>query len=83
MALVDPVPETPDDVRVAQLDVPGKLRAGLVSAGFETVGQVREAPNERLLQIEGVNEGTVERLRQILGLPSTEGVRAAPGIGNY
>ena len=75
VVLVNPLPEIPDEVRVAELDLPAKLRSALIAAGFATAGEIREAPDERLLQIEGIGKGSVDLLRRTLGLPSTQGVR--------
>ena len=82
MVRVEAVPETPDDVRLADLDMPHNLRAALLGAGFVTVGEIRETQDERLHEIAGLSAGSVEWLRRALGLPSSEGVRPPPIAGS-
>lgn len=78
--MIDPSPELPDDVLIANVELPPKVRQALISAGLRTVGEVREAPDAQILQIQDIGESSLALLRETLGLPSSLGVRsdAAP-----
>ena len=47
----------------------------LMPAGLKTVGEVREASDAMLLNLQDLGPGSVAHLRETLGLPSTDGVR--------
>jgi hypothetical protein len=79
-AMIDPSPELPDDMLIADVEFPPKVGEALAMAGLRTVGQVREAPDAKILQIQDLGESSLALLRKALGLPSSLGVRcdAAP-----
>lgn len=78
--MIDPVPELPDDTLIAHLKLPPIVQQALATADLRTVGEVREAPDAKILRIPELGESLLPLLRQILGLPSSIGVRcdAAP-----
>jgi hypothetical protein len=73
--MIDPSPELPDDMLIANVELPPKVRQALNSAGLRTVGEVREAPDAKILQIQDIGESSLALLRKTLGLPSSLGVR--------
>jgi DNA-directed RNA polymerase alpha subunit len=73
--MFDPTPELPDDVPISQVELPARIRNVLVAAGLKTVGEVRETSDEILLSFQDIGKTSVAHLREILGLPSTDGVR--------
>jgi len=78
--MIVPSPELPDDLPIASVELPPKVQQALTAAGLRTVGDVREVPDERILQIQDLGESSLALLRKTLGLPSSLGVRcnAAP-----
>jgi hypothetical protein len=80
LAMIDPSPELPDDMPITNVELPPKVRQALTAAGLRTVGDVREAPDAGILQIQDICESSLALLRKTLGLPSSLGVRgdAAP-----
>ena len=72
--MIDPSPELPDDMAIAGVER-HKLREALVAAGLTTVGDVREAPDAKILRISDLGESSLALLRKTLGLPSSLGVR--------
>jgi DNA-directed RNA polymerase alpha subunit len=79
--MIDPSPELPDDMPIANLELPPKVREALTTAGLRTVGDVREAPDATILRIQNLGQSSLALLRKTLGLPSSLGVRCddAPG----
>jgi hypothetical protein len=75
LAMIDPSPELPDDVSVANVVLPPEVQQALSAAGLRTVGDVREAPDTKILQIRGLGGTWLALLRKTLGLPSSLGVR--------
>ena len=73
--MIDPSPELPDDMPIADLELPPKMREALTAAGLRTVGEVREAPDVKILLIQDLGESSLALLRKTLGLPSSLGVR--------
>jgi hypothetical protein len=73
--MIDPSPELPDDMSIANVELPPKVREALTAAGLRTVGDVREAPDAKILRILDLGENWLALLRKILGLPSSLGVR--------
>ncbi len=51
------------------------IRKVLTAAGLKTVGEVRETSDDVLLNSQDLGRAAVARLRETLGLPSTDGVR--------
>lgn len=80
--MIDPSPELPDDMPIADVELPPKMREALATAGLRTVGDVREAPDASILRIRDLGESSLALLRKSLGLPSSLGVRsdAAPTL---
>lgn len=80
--MIDPSPELPDDMPIADVELPPKMREALATAGLRTVGDVREAPDASILRIRDLGESSLALLRRCLGLPSSLGVRndAAPAL---
>src|SRR6266404_5621283 len=72
---LDPTPGLPDDTPISDVELPARIRNVLVAAGLETVGEVRETPDETLLSFQDVGKSSVAHIRETLGLPSTDGVR--------
>jgi DNA-directed RNA polymerase alpha subunit len=75
LTMIDPSPELPDDMSIASVVLPPKVLQALTAAGLRTVGDVREAPDTKLLRIPDLGETWLAQLRKILGLPSSIGVR--------
>jgi DNA-directed RNA polymerase alpha subunit len=73
--MIDPSPELPDDMPIADVELPPKVREALATAGLRTVGDVRETPDARILRIQDLGESSLALLRKTLGLPSSMGVR--------
>jgi DNA-directed RNA polymerase alpha subunit len=76
--LLDPTPELPDDTPIERVQFPTRVLNVLVTAGLRTVGEVREISDETLLSFQDLGKGSVNRLRETLGLPSNDGVRPLP-----
>jgi DNA-directed RNA polymerase alpha subunit len=75
LAMIDPSPELPDDMSIANVELPPKVQQALIAAGLRTVGDVREAPDTKILEIQDLGESSLALLRKTLGLPSSLGVR--------
>ena len=80
LAMIDPSPELPDDMSIANVELPSKAKQALTAAGLRTIGDVRDAPDTKILRIQDLGESSLALLRKTLGLPSSLGVRcdAAP-----
>ena len=72
--MLDPTPELPDDTLLSRVDFPTRIQNVLSAAGFRTVGEVREASDEMLMNLPDFGQGSVDHLRKTLGLPSSDGV---------
>lgn len=75
--LLTPTPELPDNTLLSTVAVPTRIRNALAAAGITTVGEVREMSDATLMTFPDLGKGSVAELRQMLGLPSSEGVRPA------
>ena len=73
--LVDPTPELPDDTPLDHVQFPTRIHKALEAGGFKTVREIRETSNETLLNLQDLGSGSVSYLREVLGLPSCDGVR--------
>ena len=73
-AMIDPAPELPDDIPIANVELPPKVKEALSAAGLKTVGEVREAPDALILRLPDLGESALGLLRANLGLPSSLGV---------
>jgi Bacterial RNA polymerase, alpha chain C terminal domain len=74
--LLDPTPELPDDTPIDFIQFSARIHKALVIAGLKTIGEIRETPNEILLNLQDLGPGSVSYLREALGLPSCDGVRS-------
>jgi DNA-directed RNA polymerase alpha subunit len=54
LAMIDPSPELPDDMSIANVELPSKVKQALTAAGLRTVGDVREAPDTKILRIQNL-----------------------------
>jgi DNA-directed RNA polymerase alpha subunit len=72
---LDPTPKLPDDTLISDVEFPARIRKVLTAAGLKTVGEVRETSDDVLLRSQDLGRAAVARLRETLGLPSTDGVR--------
>ena len=75
MSELEPTPELPDDTAIREVRFPKRIRNALFAAGLKTVGEVRETPDEALLALPDFGKTSVAQLREMLGLPSCDGVR--------
>jgi len=75
MSKLEPTPELPDNTPTRDVDFPTRIRDALFAAGLKTVGEVREMSDEALLSLPNFGTTSVSQLREMLGLPSTHGVR--------
>jgi DNA-directed RNA polymerase alpha subunit len=73
--MIDPSPELPDDMPIANVELPPKVQYALTAAGLRTVGKVRETPDTEILRIRDLRKSSLALLRKTLGLPSSMGVR--------
>ena len=70
-----PAPELPDDTPIDKVRFSSRIRNAIAAAGWETVGEIREASDATLLSLQDLGRGSVSHLRETLGLSSTDGVR--------
>jgi DNA-directed RNA polymerase alpha subunit len=70
-----PTPALPDDAPIEGVRLSTRIRNALNAAGLKTVGEVREASDATLLSLQDLGQGSVDHLRESLGLPSYDGVR--------
>ena len=73
--LLNPTPELPDDTRIEDVRFSTRIRKALHAAGIMTIGEVRQATDKTLLSLQNLGHGSLDHLRQTLGLPSGDGVR--------
>jgi len=64
--LLHPTSELPDDTPVKQIRLPWAFRRTLSEAGLMTVGAVRKATDETLLELK-LGRGVVDHIRATLG----------------
>jgi DNA-directed RNA polymerase alpha subunit len=74
-SLLSPTPELPDDILIDQLELPTRIGRALQTQGLKTVGGVRETSDEVLNSFPDLGQASIKFLRDVLGLPSEEGVR--------
>jgi DNA-directed RNA polymerase alpha subunit len=70
-----PTPELADDTPVNKVRFSTRIRHAVTEAGWKTVGEIREASDATLLALPDLGKGSVDHLRETLGLPSKDGVR--------
>jgi DNA-directed RNA polymerase alpha subunit len=75
LVMIDPSPELPDDMPVASVELPPKVRQALIAAGLRTIGKIRETSDTEILRIQHLGQSSLNFLRDTLGLPSSMGVR--------
>jgi len=75
MSELEPTPELPDSTPIREVRFPTHIREALFAAGLKTVGEVREISDKALLDLPDFGKTSVARLREMLGLPSCDGVR--------
>lgn len=73
--MIDPSPELPDDMPIAGVELPAKVRQALIAAGLRTIGKIRETSDTEILRIQHLEQSSLNFLRDTLGLPSSMGVR--------
>ena len=71
---LDPMPELPDNTPLDRVRFPARIHKVLEAGGFKTLGEIREASDETLLNLQGLGPGSISDLRATLGLPSCDGV---------
>ena len=69
-----PAPELPDDTLIEQVRFSTRIRNALNAAGLKTIGEVRETSDDNLLSLQDLGPSSISNLREILGLPSADGV---------
>ena len=74
---LEPTPELPDDTSIREVRFPLRIRDTLFATGIKTVGEVREMSDHELLALPDLGKASVAQLRELLGLPSRDGVRPA------
>jgi DNA-directed RNA polymerase alpha subunit len=75
MSELEATPELPDDTPIREVRFPTRIKDALFAAGLKTVGEVREMSDASLLALPDFGKTSVAQLRDLLGLPSTDGVR--------
>jgi len=75
MSELDPTPELPDNMPIREVRFPTRIKDALFAAGLKIVAEVREISDEALLRLPDFAKASVARLRETLGLLSTDGVR--------
>jgi DNA-directed RNA polymerase alpha subunit len=75
MSELEATPELPDDTPIREVRFPTRIKDALFAAGLKNVGEVREMSDASLLALPDFGKTSVAQLRDLLGLPSTDGVR--------
>ena len=75
MSKLEATPELPDNTPIREVRFPTRIENALFAAGLKTVGEVREMSDASLLALPDFGKTSVAQLRDLLGLPSTDGVR--------
>jgi DNA-directed RNA polymerase alpha subunit len=73
--MLNPAPELPDDTPLDNVRFSTRIRKALIGTGWQTVGEVREASDATLLTLPAFGKGSVDYIRDTLGLRSADGVR--------
>jgi DNA-directed RNA polymerase alpha subunit len=73
-----PAPELSDDTLIKNVRFSTRIRNALDASGVKTIGEIRETSDAALLVLQDLGPGFLTQLREILGLPSTDGVRPKP-----
>jgi hypothetical protein len=73
--MLSPAPELPDNTPIGHLRFSSRIRNALNAASRKAIGEKgRETSADALLSLLGLGSGPVARLREALGLSSTDGV---------
>ena len=75
MSELEPTPELPDDTPIREVQFPTRIKDALFAAGIKTVGEVRETSTKRYWRSPTSERPRSPQLRDLVGLPSTDGVR--------
>ena len=67
-AFLYPTSELPDDTPLEHVRFSTRIRKALEFGGLKTVGDVRTASDEALLSFRNLGHGSVQHLRETLGL---------------
>jgi|SRR5665213_697678 len=70
-----PAPGLPDETAIDNVRFSTRISSALNAAGLKTVGEIREASDATLLTFQDLGPRSVAHLREMLGLPSCDGVR--------
>jgi DNA-directed RNA polymerase alpha subunit len=73
--MVARAPELPDDTPIERVIFPARIQNALRAVSLKTVGEVREVSDEALIGLPDFGRGSLDDLREKLGLPSEDGVR--------
>jgi DNA-directed RNA polymerase alpha subunit len=63
----DPGPNLPDGVPIDQVRLRPFIKRALAAAGLKTLGDVRKSSDAVLLSIQNLGQGSLTRLRNVLG----------------
>ena len=78
-SILYPAPGLPDVTPIDRVRFSTRIRHALTTAGWKTVGDIRESSDATLLSLQDLGKGSVTHLRETLGLPSKDGVRPVVG----
>jgi len=65
--MLDPAPKLPDDTLIEIVRFPTIHRNALMSAGLETIGEIRAKPDDGLGRITRIGKESLAYLRRTLG----------------
>ena len=68
MMFLCPTSELPDDTPLEHVQLSARIRNALNFGGFKTVGEVRTASDAELLSLQDLGQGSVNHIRETLGL---------------
>ena len=75
MGELEPTPELSDNTPIREVRFPPRIKIALLTAGIQTVGQVREMSDQALIDLPDFGKSSLAHVRETLGLPSADGVR--------
>ena len=65
--MLEPPPQLPDATLIADITLPTRIRKVLSFAGLNTVGDVRQTSDKKLLTLQDFGSRSIATLRQLLG----------------
>ena len=65
--MLEPSPQLPDATLIADITLPTRIRKVLSFAGLNTVGDVRQTSDKKLLTLRDFGSRSIATLRQLLG----------------